>query len=184
MGLFSKLANLGARPIEKIEIVFNETFIDQITSIESTNVELSVSFPEDLMKEIDKAVSQHIETPRVPYDEEMQFLDVVGESFHQDSLKALHEEYGEHWFAGFLLPEPFNQFDPNAVMVLAINPSDYSVVQIGHLAKDQAKKVQKKIIKLLVNNMYVPIILLIKGGEPDKPNFGVLARSKTKKLTF
>ncbi len=184
MGLFNKLANLSSKPIEKIEIVFNETFIDQISSISSARAELSVSFPEDLMQEIDKAVEQHIETPRVPYDEEMQFLDVVGESFHQESLRELHEEYGEHWFAGFLLPEPFNQFDPNAVMVLAINPTDYSVVQVGHLAKEQAKKVQKKIIKLLINNKYVPIIMLIKGGEPDKPNYGILARSKTKKITF
>ena len=114
MGFFNKLANLGSKPVEKIEIVFNETFIDQISSITSAKAELSISFPEDLMQEIDRAVGQHVETDRVPYDEEMQFLDVVGESYHQDSLKALHEEYGEHWFAGFLLPEPFNQFDSNA----------------------------------------------------------------------
>lgn len=184
MGLFQKLASLGTEPNKVIDVQFDSTYLDQISNISASRAQLNLTFPGDLLQEIADAIENHQATARIPYVEEMQFLDVVGESFHQDALMDLDINFPEEWFAGFLVPEPFNQFDKNAVMVLLIKPDDLSVLQVGHLSKEQAKKVHNKICKLLVNDQYVPVLMKIKGGDDEKPNFGVLARAKTNKITF
>jgi hypothetical protein len=119
----------------------------------------------------------------------MQFLDVVGESFHQEELRNLYNEVQDSWLSGFLMPEPLNPHDPNAVGVMIISPdpnvpNTFQVTQAGHLKKEQAKKVSKKIISLMENDAYIPILLKLSGGSLDKPSLGVIARAKTDKVKF
>jgi hypothetical protein len=83
--------------------------------------QISVSFDDELLDEIDGAVQSHQATARVMYSEDMQFLDVVGESFHQEELRSLYNEVQDAWLSGFLMPEPLNPHDPNAVSVMIIS---------------------------------------------------------------
>lgn len=159
---------------------------------------INFDFPDDLMREVDDAIGLHRASSNVLYADEMQFLDVVGESFHQEQLQeiakedrvaregfGLSDEDAADWYSGFLIPEPWNQHDSNAVMVLMIVPKEeYEVVQVGHLAREQAKRVQSKIIKYLNQGALIPILLKLTGGTKEKPTVGVLARAKTDKINF
>jgi len=173
-------------PVEtKVEIEFGAGYISGLNSLMGSGATgVSVKFPEDLMEEINTAIVDHTASINVLYDEEMQFLDVVGESFHQDNLKNLFEKVQDGWMAGLLVPEPLNPYDQNAVMVCAIDADDFDVTQVGHLGREQAKKVQKKIIKYLEGGAVIPVLMKLSGGTPDKPTFGVIARAKTKKIRF
>ena len=143
------------------------------------------------MDEIDGAVQSHQATARVMYSDDMQFLDVVGESFHQDELRSLYNQVQDAWLSGFLMPEPLNPHDPNAVSVMIITESTdqsdsgrFEVIQAGHLKKEQAKKVSKKLISLCENDAYIPILCKLSGGSLDKPSLGLIARAKTDKIKF
>jgi hypothetical protein len=120
----------------------------------------------------------------------MQFLDVVGESFHQDDLRSLYNQVQDSWLSGFLMPEPLNPHDSNAVSVMIIseasnsNDGKFQVIQAGHLKKDQAKKVASKLSSLCENDGYVPILCKLSGGSLDKPNIGLIARAKTSQVKF
>jgi hypothetical protein len=185
MGFLDRLKNIAqSQDLPPFELQFDSTFEDQLNSIPRGTKSITLNFDETLLKEIDEAIDGHQASPRVPYDEEMQFLEVVGESYHQTELKELFDQFQEEWLSGLLIPEPYNPFDAKAVMVVIINPDDFSTVQCGHLAKDQAAKVQAKILKLLAMDAYVPVLLKLTGGTPDKPHIGVLARAKTKKIKF
>lgn len=74
-------------------------------------------------------------------------LQVVGESFYQDALWRLAEarlgdEVRRDIYA-VLLPEPDNEYDPNAVVVL-ING-----LKVGHLSRDDASKYQPGLVALM-----------------------------------
>jgi hypothetical protein len=158
------------------------------------NLRITFNFPGELMQEVDDAIGLHRASANVLYSDEMQFLDVVGESFHQDGLmqvakrdKDSKKDFGlkdddfTDWYSGFLIPEPWNPYDTNAVMVVMITSTgeDSGTIQVGHLAKDQAKKVQKKLIKNLNEGKLVPVLMKLTGGTKEKPTIGVLARAKT-----
>jgi hypothetical protein len=89
------------------------------------------------------------------------------------------------------MPEPLNPHDPNAVSVMIIHSTsdedtegEFDVIQAGHLKKEQAKKVSKKLISLCENDAYIPILCKLSGGSLDKPNIGLIARAKTDEIKF
>lgn len=187
------------KPTQSAKIVFGADYISQCNSIKQAVIngtwrggsELSIDFDDELLDEINYAVRSHDPTMRVLYSDEMQFLDVVGESFHQEELRELYNEVQDSWLAGFLMPEPLNPHDPNAVAVVIISESSdedtegqFKVIQAGHLKKEQAKKVSKKLISLCENDAYIPILCKLTGGSLDKPNLGLLARAKTDEIKF
>jgi len=87
------------------------------------------------------------------------------------------------------MPEPLNPHDPNAISVMIIcdapeGEEGLRVIQSGHLKKEQAKKVAKKIINFVEQDAYITVLLKLSGGSLDKPNLGVIARAKTDKVKF
>jgi hypothetical protein len=184
---------------QEVKIIFGENYISKCNEIMQLvktgkwkgGSQLSISFNDDLLDEIDGSVQSHQATARVMYADDMQFLDVVGESFHQDELKALYNQVQDSWLSGFLMPEPLNPHDSNAVSVMIITESTdesdagkFEVIQAGHLKKEQAKKVSKKLISLCENDAYIPILCKLSGGSLDKPSLGLIARAKTDKIKF
>ena len=148
---------------------------------------VSIHFPPALMEEISDALNSHQASTHVAYTDDMQFLDVVGESFYQASLMDLHKEHKDNWMYGFLMPEPLNPHDSNAVSVLVIADEEdgkLGAVQVGYLGREQAKKTQAKIIKQLENGLVIPVLLKLTGGETGKENLGVMARAKHSKISF
>ena len=148
---------------------------------------VSIHFPPALMEEISDALNSHQASTHVAYTDDMQFLDVVGESFYQASLMDLHKEHKDNWMYGFLMPEPLNPHDSNAVSVLVIADEEdgkLGAVQVGYLGREQAKKTQAKIIKHLEGGLVIPVLLKITGGEVGKENLGVMARAKHTKIKF
>jgi len=148
---------------------------------------VSIHFPPALMEEISNAINSHQASMHVAYTDDMQFLDVVGESFYQDNLKDLHKVHKDGWMYGFLMPEPLNPHDSNAVSVLVIADEEdgkLGAVQVGYLGREQAKKTQAKIIKQLENGLVIPVLLKLTGGENGKDNLGVMARAKHSKISF
>ena len=139
------------------------------------------------MSDIEDSVSSHQPIGDVLYSDEKQFLEVVGESFHSEEIQNLVDVIGtEEWTSGFLMPEPFNAYDQNAVAVLLLFPKETEKrpALVGYLAKDQAKKVHKNILKQLNMGAVIPVLAMVKGGTPAKPNFGILARAMPKKVKF
>jgi hypothetical protein len=146
---------------------------------------LQVEYPDGLIKEIDDAIQSHSPSENVLYDDEMQFIDVVGESFRQEALRELMDKVGQSWLAGFLMPEPLNPHDPKAVSVVAISIAEnYETTVVGYLGADVAKRVQPKVVKYLNGGAVIPILLHLVGGENGKPSIGVVARAKTKNIKF
>jgi len=148
---------------------------------------VNIHFPPALMEEISDAINSHQASLHVAYTDEMQFLDVVGESFYQANLKDLHKVHKDGWMYGFLMPEPLNPHDPNAVSVLVIADEEdgkLGAIQVGYLGREQAKKTQTKIIKQLENGLVIPVLLKLTGGETSQENLGVMARAKHSKISF
>lgn len=79
-------------------------------------------------------------TPRVSKRDGKNKIDIVGESYRQGNIRQVQQHYGEKWFQIYLLNEPENRFDKNAVAVFVGN------ARVGYLAKDQAK-VWSKLVK-------------------------------------
>ena len=148
---------------------------------------VSINFPPALMNEISDAINSHQASTHVAYTDDMQFLDVVGESFYKENLQDLFKENKDGWMYGFLMPEPLNPHDQNAVSVLVIADDEdgkLGAVQVGYLGREQAKKTQAKIIKHLEGGLVIPVLLKITGGEVGKENLGVMARAKHTKIKF
>lgn len=64
-------------------------------------------------------------------------LDIVGESFRQDNIRAIRAIKDSKFFQIYLVPEPNNPHDKNAVGVWA------GGVQVGYIGKAQARKMSK-----------------------------------------
>lgn len=182
---------------QEVKIMFGEDYIQQCQEIMEAvknrtwngGNQISIDFDDELLDEIDSCVASHSSSSRVLYSDDMQFLDVVGESFHQEELRTLYNQVKDSWLSGFLMPEPLNPHDPNAISVMIIAPDEenedkFVVVQAGHLKKEQAKKVSKKIIGFVEEDAYIPVLLKLSGGSLDKPNLGVIARAKTDAVKF
>ena len=195
---------LEAPKADEVRITLGASFLTDMDKAikrnpSGTNLRITFDFPGELMQEVDDAIGLHRASANVLYSDEMQFLDVVGESFHQEGLmqvferdKDSKEDFGlededfTDWYSGFLIPEPWNPHDANAVMVVMITSTgeDVGTIQVGHLAKEQAKKVQKKLIHNLNEGKLVPVLMKLTGGTMEKPTVGVLARAKTNAILF
>ena len=72
------------------------------------NLTVSVSFDDELLKEICQSIENHQASPRILYDEEQQPINNVGESYRQEQIAAFcGDKSGEYLglMAGFLMPE-------------------------------------------------------------------------------
>jgi hypothetical protein len=198
MGFLDKAKQLAATAMasntqaegREITLVFGPSLMagyKEIVENKGKIKSVEVHFPHALMSEISDAINSHQPSAHVAYTDDMQFLDVVGESFYKDNLKELHEEHGDGWMYGFLMPEPLNPHDTNAVSVLVITDDEdgkLGATQVGYLGREQAKKTQSKIIKHLENGLVIPVLLKLTGGETGKENLGVMARAKHSKIKF
>lgn len=195
MGFLDKVKKAAdaatAKPVgREIRLEFGPNLIrgyQEIVANPKNIKSVEVHFPSVLLKEIDEAINYHQATIHVSYSDEMQFLDVVGESFYQSNLVDLKKKFADSWLSGFLMPEPLNPHDSNAISVLVIGSDEQgevTAVQVGYLAKDQAKKTHTKIVKHLESGLVIPVLLKLTGGETGKDNLGVMARAKHSKIKF
>jgi hypothetical protein len=195
------MAEDNSRPdAENIKLTFGGNYITESLRIKEAiskgtwrgGGSIEVDFDQELLRDVNDCVETHSGNSRVLYSDDMQFLDVVGEGFRQEELRKLYNKVQDSWLSGVLMPEPLNPHDSNAVSVLVIvhdedpeNPSNqFRVIQAGHLKRDQAAKVFKKLMKFAMNDQYIPILCKLMGGTLDKPNLGLLARAKTSALEF
>ena len=94
-------------------------------------------------------------------------LVVKGESHYVDQIQQVVRLHGREIVA-ILVPEPDNQYDPNAVSVWI------SGLKVGHLSSDDAAKYQRSIARLMEEEGNpIAVAGQIFGGEPGKPSFGV-----------
>lgn len=96
-----------------------------------------------------------------------ELLEVKGESFYQDEIRHLVRSQGRE-ITAILVPEPRNQYDPNAVAVWVAG------LKVGHLSREDAADYQQAIARLM-EEQGQPIALSgrIFGGGTDKPSLGV-----------
>jgi len=122
----------------------------------------------------------------VDYDPDAkQFVPIVGESNYQEALKTFKgTSKNDVWAYGVLLPEPDNQFDPNAVVLHLITPDNW-IEQVGYLPKELAAKVCRPISNHLASQQaLVPVLCLLTGGVDDAPSIGVKAWVKNSNIKF
>jgi hypothetical protein len=98
-------------------------------------------------------------------------LEVVGESFHQESLRKLVGSTTERVriaVEAILDPETNNPYDPNAVAV------SISGMQVGHLSREDAIEFHARLIELQ-EQTHTAIALpgVIAGGGEGRPSLGV-----------
>jgi hypothetical protein len=195
MGFFSK------KPPAEVVIPFDADWFDSWETLRlqqearPTPVNVKVSFDDVLLKEIWLSIEDHASSDRILYDEEQQPINNVGESYRQNQIAEFcgdqpAEDLG--WLAGFLLPEIMNPHDKTAVAIYAMKltasgiDSDvpFSILHGGYMDKESAKKVHKKLLNLMGKDQFIPLLIRIVGGTPDKPNYGVFAYAKTKAIKF
>jgi hypothetical protein len=209
MGFFSSLlnvalsgkANSSKTPPVEVVISYDSNWFDAWESLrikqeqQPFEVDLKVSFDENLLKEIWTSIEEHTATPRILYDEDQQPINNVGESYRQQQIAEFcGEEYAEEigWLAGFLVPEMANPHDKTAVAIYAMKPSDdgieseipFKLLHGGYMDRESAKKVHKKILNLMGKDQFIPLLVRIQGGTADRPNYGVFAYAKTKAIKF
>ncbi|MDE0121573.1 MAG: hypothetical protein OXS33_07570 [bacterium] len=95
---------------------------------------------------------------KAPYEDDCRY-DIVGESYRMENILAVVKEgrrrkltrqYGNWSKLGvqfWLVPEPTNEFDPNAVMVLA-GTEEYdqeSSILVGYVNRNDAKRMSKRL---------------------------------------
>jgi hypothetical protein len=206
MGFFSTLFNAAANMVQSqkpVEIVvpFDADWFDAWEALRIKQeasafpMDVKVAFDEELLSEIWNSIEGHGPTSRILYDDEQQPINNVGESFRQSQIEEFcgaesAESLG--WLAGFLLPEMANPYDKTAVAIYAMRPTNiklnsetsFKILHGGYMDKESAKKVHKKILNLMGKNQFIPLLIKIVGGTPDKPNYGVFAYAKTKAITF
>lgn len=204
MGLLSSLFGAAAssygkkNPPREVVIPFDANWFDaweQLRLDEESrpgSLSVSVSFDDELLKEICKSIENHQASPRILYDEEQQSINNVGESYRQEQIAAFcGDKSGEDlgWMAGFLMPEMANPHDKTAVAIYAIKQKEGSeegleILHGGYMDRESAKKVHKKILNLMGKDQFIPLLTRIQGGTPEKPSFGVFAYAKTKAIKF
>lgn len=94
-------------------------------------------------------------------------IEIVGESFHEDYIRALRRRYRDRDFEIVLVPEPDNPYDRNAVAV------HVDGAPVGHLSRKMAPAWQPMVAAANAEGFIVAGTASIWGGSPDKPNLGV-----------
>jgi hypothetical protein len=152
-------------------------------------VEKGVELGTALFKRIDRLLSAHpgedVSTRGIAHfqasDSQKQYLEIVGESFCQEDIKAHFKP--DKWAYGLLVPEPTNSSDPNAIAIYLIT-RDFAVVRVGYLKKEMAKKVSRKISSLLVNDgLVIPVLAIVKKKE-NSENWAIVGYAMTDFLQF
>jgi len=153
-------------------------------------VKKSVELDERLFKRIDSLLGampgEEPSTAGIAYfksgSSEKQFIQVVGESFCQEDIKENFKP--ERWIYGLLVPEQSNKVDPNAVALYLIN-KEFSVVKVGYLTKELAKKNSQKIVNLIANEgLFVPILAMVKKNKDESGTLGIVAYAMTDYISF
>jgi hypothetical protein len=195
MGFFKK------KPPVEVVITFDANWFDSWESLRlqqearPTPIDISVSFDNELLEEIWNSIENHVPSTRILYDDEQQPINNVGESYRQEQIASFCEGQSAEdlgWISGFLMPEMANPHDKTAVAIYAIKRTEaeidsevsYSILHGGYMDKESAKKVHKKILNLMGKDQFIPLLVRIVGGTPEKPNFGVFAYAKTKAIKF
>jgi hypothetical protein len=91
-------------------------------------------------------------------------IEIVGESFHADYIRALRRRYRDRDFEIVLVPEPENPYDPNAVAIYVDGGP------VGHLSRQMARAWQNTVMAANAEGFTVAGTASIWGGTPDKPN--------------
>lgn len=139
---------------------------------------------EQVLRDIHLVIDKRAVIPGIrPRDENFTELEVVGESFYQGNLAFLADgKPGRDagWFSGFLLPEPTNKYDKNAVAVYLIDfrSPEPKIALVGYLKREDAAKLGP-VIQHHADDLgeIIPLLGRIFGGESEsKPNYGVSAR--------
>jgi hypothetical protein len=114
-------------------------------------------------------------------------VDVVGESYRQDVLRALHttgsgaylsevggrarrvaeDQFDGRWFRAVLRPEPANEHDPNAIAVDAESGG-----QVGYLSRANALAYQPVFAELGIGRASCPAYLI--GEDKPEQSLGVM----------
>jgi hypothetical protein len=94
-------------------------------------------------------------------------IEIVGESFHADYIRALRRRYRDGDFEIVLVPEPENQYDHNAVAIYVDG------APVGHLSRQMATEWQPMVAAATAEGFVICGTATIWGGTPDKPNLGV-----------
>jgi HIRAN domain len=101
---------------------------------------------------------------------------VVGESHYQEALGGTAglcslDENGERVFQAFLVREPNNPYDSNAIAVYS------SHGQLGYLSRENAEA-YLDVLEELAERGYDggACDAILRGGTPDKPSYGVVLR--------
>lgn len=142
-----------------------------------------VELNEETFKYIHEVIDQRaVHKGVVPRQDNFRDFELVGESFYVENIKKLAaggpgEDAG--WFSGFLICEPSNAYDRNAVAVYLIDLSNsrFEAEQVGYLTREDAASVNSAIMNsLATRGEFVPLLGRIFGGETGKENYGVSAR--------
>jgi hypothetical protein len=179
------------RKSSSIDVVFGPDFERGLTRAAKEKASnIQILFPNLLLQEIWDCIKEHGVSERVLYSATKQRLDVVGESFRQDVLREVVAKYNDEdfWYCGFLLPEPINAHDENAVAVVLIDQNDGadpSTLVVGYLPRALAARVQRKILQFLARGQVIPLVLRLAGGDSKEfPYVGVVAMAVTDSISF
>ncbi len=94
-------------------------------------------------------------------------IEIVGESFHADYIRALRRKHRDSDFEIVLVPEPDNPYDRSAVAIYVDG------APVGHLSREMASAWQPMVAAANAEGFVVAGTASIWGGSPDKPNLGV-----------
>jgi len=94
-------------------------------------------------------------------------IEIVGESFHADYIRALRRKHRASDFEIVLVPEPDNPYDRSSVAIYVDG------APVGHLSREMAPVWQPMVAAANAEGFVVAGTASIWGGSPDKPNLGV-----------
>jgi hypothetical protein len=175
------------------KVIFGKYFVDEMLALQEqlarTKIEIELVFPDDFMREIDLAIQLHKGSTNVLYEDLWIEIPIVGISNYQMQLATIFsmsdnnlENNETVWHSGFLLPEPWNAFDRNAVSLIILETNDektYKVFQVGHVEKSSAARIQGDLINFLSTGKVIPAIFRLIGGEGTKSKFGLVGGVKS-----
>ena len=102
------------------------------------------------------------------------YMRVAGESHYQETLSRLRARCrpgreGRPSFPVALIPEPNNPYDPHAIAVVS------AAGHVGYLPREDAPRYGASMRTLAARGYDGGwCMALLTGGEPDRPNFGVV----------
>ena len=175
--LFKKVAELSQNSLKQLDDM-------QPSSSNPAKASKGLAIDEQKLNDIHAVIDRReIIEGVLPRDEDFTELEVVGESFYLAGLSNLANgkpgsEAG--WFSGFLLPEPQNKYDRNAIAVYLIDTRGgvFKTTQVGYLGREEAAELGPAISgHINKTGEIIPLLGRIIGGENEsKPNYGVIAR--------